>query len=125
MSAARAAIGDYCCRSSIDQIFKKCGWLTAEKMMMQSATSLIHKYITIKIPSSMADKFYNLKTKRRAVKAEHEYKPKTANFKKFYVYLAHKYYYTLPQHFHTLPPKKFKNALKIHLMTHSIKDTMD
>ena len=86
MTAARVAIGNYCCRKNISQILGKCGWLDIESMITYASVNLIHKYTKTLTPKSITHKFQNLNTKRTVAKLNTQYTPKTKQFRKFYIF---------------------------------------
>ena len=50
MTAARAAIGNYCFKKSKNYILKKCGWLNIDQIIHCSSIKTIHNIITYKTP---------------------------------------------------------------------------
>ena len=122
MTAARVTIGNYCCRKTITQILSKCKWLEIKQLIKHSSTCLLHKIIINQTPKSITNKFQHLETKRKVVKPNTKYNPKTETFKNFYLYKTLKFYNTLPMEILNEGNKQFKISLK-NLITTS--DTMD
>ena len=70
-------------------------------------------------------KFRNPTNKRKVVKHQMSYTPKTENFKKFYLFKSLKYYNTLPDTITSRRTNTFKVHLKNHMAIHITNDTMD
>ena len=84
MTAARAAIGNYCLKKSIIYILKKCNWLSAKNIIINSSLNLIHKIIINQSPPVIFNLFKNIKTKRKVVDVTLKYCPKTKSVKNFF-----------------------------------------
>ena len=125
MTAARAAIGNYCFKKSVDYILQKCNWLTAKNLILNSSLNLIHKIITNQAPPALFNLYKNIKTKRSVVAATLTYRPKTKCVKNFFLYKGTNIYNSLPNFLKNLPIDKFKKQIKVHLRENNIQDTMD
>ena len=112
MSAARAAIGNYCFKKSKKYILKKCGWMSVDNIILSSSLKFIHNTITNKMPVSV----YNLFkiNKRKGVDIVPIYRPKTQKIENFIIYTGIRKYNKLPNYLKD--KRNFKKELKQHLM---------
>ena len=63
MTAARAAIGNFCFKKSIHYILSKCGWFDISDLIKYSSLNIIHKIQTLKKPPSLVSYFRISKNK--------------------------------------------------------------
>ena len=52
MTAARAAIGNYCFKQSVSKILRQCNWGNIDQMIKVSCLKCVHSLIRIIIPES-------------------------------------------------------------------------
>ena len=72
----------------------------------------------------MTEKFQKFDTRRKTVKLNTKYKPKTQQFNKFFLYNTLKFYNELDSEMLDLSKQKFKKELKQHFQFKMV-DTMD
>ena len=121
MTAARAAIGDYCFKKSTNFILKKCKWMTIQKMIVCSSVKFIHNVLKTQNPTVI---FYLYKVGGRSiVKPVTKYKPKTKRMENFFLYKGLVDYNNLPNDI--LSAKNFKAEVKIYMMNKIVSDTHD
>ena len=85
MTAARAAIGNYCFKKSKNYILKKCGWLNIDQIILCSSMKTIHNIIKFKTPISIYNMFRI--NKRSNVDIVTFYRPLTQKTENFYIYI--------------------------------------
>ena len=124
MASARLAIGHYGCKLNITKILDKCKWLKIESMMVMASLKFIHKITLSQKPKVIANKFKNIKNKRKVCELIPLYIPRLKNFKKFYLIKATKIYNKLPQHFKTMSKNMFKKSIKTWIKS-AVWDTYD
>ena len=126
MTAARTAIGNYCCRHSTTQILNKVDWLPIKLMIEHSAINIIHSILTKKTPNCLLS-LYNMENRRQAKEITTKYLPKTTQFGNFYIYKCIKTYNNLPNLFKIKSKNVFKKSTKKWLITNgdSIPDSHD
>ena len=72
----------------------------------------------------MTEKFQKFETRRKTVKLNTKYKPKTQQFNKFFLYTTLKFYNTLDNTMLDKSKQKFKKELKQQLQ-YKVADSMD
>ena len=65
MRSARGAIGNYCCRFSINKILNICKWSTAKNIIIHSAITTIHIIMINKKPQAKIN-LSNLNNQRKS-----------------------------------------------------------
>ena len=95
------------------------GGKTIDKILIYMSLA---QNINNQTPKSITNKFQHLETKRKVVKPNTKYNPKTETFKNFYLYKTLKFYNTLPMEILNEGNKQFKISLKTLITT---SDTMD
>ncbi len=123
MTAARAAIGDYCFKKSISYILNKCKWLNINNMIINASLKTLNNIIINKTPRTI----YNLfKINRRSiVDIQTFYQPKSTELKNFFIYKTLKIYNHLPKVLKELDHTKFKKQIKTYMLNYRESDTMD
>ena len=112
MTAARVAIGNYCCKKSISQILGKCGWLSIRNMITLAVVKIIHKMRRTNVPTSIC-KMVRASTKNRKSKAiVPTYIPKQKQFLNFYMIKGLKIFNNMPNDICNKNFKGFKMAAK-------------
>merc|ERR1712240_73314 len=86
MKAARSAIGDYCCKQSINQILNRCKWLEIRLMIKHAAITTLHSIITNQTPQSVTKLPTNLENNRNTKEITMKYIPRTDKYKRFFLY---------------------------------------
>ena len=76
MSAARAAIGNYCFQKSIKYILEKCNILEIKDLILFSSLSFLHKIDINRKPESILDKFYPINKRAKFYTFIPTYQPK-------------------------------------------------
>ena len=125
MSAARAAIGNYCFRKSTQYILNKCKWFSIGDLLTYSSLSIIHKTITTKKPPGMLSYFNNVDRQRNNKIIATVHNPKSVKFNKFYIYKYINVYNKLDNTVKLKSIKGFKKEIKLYLRAGTISDTMD
>ena len=121
MTAARAAIEDYCFKKSKIYILNKCGWLNIHNMIKFAAINIIHNIIINKIPTSIFNLFKI--NRRSSVDIVTYYRPKTRKTEQFFIYNGLKLYNKLPNDIKI--KNNIKRELKIYLKKCEPNDTFD
>ena len=67
MTAARAAIGNFCFRKSIQYILTKCKWFDIQDLILSSSLNTLHKVLTTRKPPGMVS-YFRLNNNERKVK---------------------------------------------------------
>ena len=98
MRAARAAIGNYCCRKSVNQILYKCKWMTINNMIKHSSIITIHTIIVNRTPKALIN-LININNMRQSKEISTKYIPRTEKLKKFYFIQGLKLYNDIPSNF--------------------------
>ena len=125
MRGARTAIGNYCCKSSTNQILAKCKWLNVKSMITHSAITSIHSYIMNNTPKSILN-LINIRNNRTHKDLTLKYIPRTSKFKNFYMANGLKIYNQIPTSLKLKPPHIFKKLTKNWLTTNiGVNDTCD
>ena len=110
MTTARAVIGSYCFKISIDKILKRCKWLKIQDQIKHSALKFIHNVVTLKKPKSLSNilKFNS----RSTAKISFNYFAKSKRLRNSLIFKGTRLYNNLPNFYKSLPKKKFKVKLK-------------
>ena len=127
MTAARAAIGSYCCKKSTLQILSKCNWIPIQKLIIHSAINVIHSVINIKKPIALLN-LINIGHETRPCKeVVPKYIPKGTWYLKFYMVQGLKIYNKIPNIIKIKSNKQFKIHFKKWILTYNdgVSDTMD
>ena len=127
MRAARTSIGSYCCRKSVGQILKICGWLPPTKMITHSAIVTLHSIIINRTPNSIMALFNNTTTLRTKKDISTKYIPRTSKFIHFYINSGLKLYNKLPHNIKHKSKNVFKKLSKKWILNYSepVSDTND
>ena len=125
MTAARAAIGNYCFKKLTSYILEKCKWLNIKNMILHSSLKVLHKIITCKEPDAIVNLYKNINTKRAVVNAIPKYKPKSKYYKIFFIYQTLNIYYNLPKSIRDSTVSMFKTLTKDYLAKNDVYDTFD
>ena len=124
MTAARAAIGNFCFRKSIQYILTKCKWFDIDDLILSSSLNTLHKILTTKKPPGMVS-YFRLNNERKVKNISTKYIPTTEKMKKFYIYKFSKIYNSIDQYIRDKTIKGFKNEIKMCIRAGTINDTMD
>ena len=125
MTAARAAIGDYCFKKSNDYILKKCKWYDIDKLILISSLNTIHKVITNNTPPSMTKYFKSRERLRKGNTIATNIIPLSVKLQHFYIYKYTKIYNKIDNTVRLKNPKGFKNEIKLMVSAGTISDSMD
>ena len=125
MTAARAAIGDYCFKKSTQYILNKCKWFDINDLITFSSLNTIHKILYYKKPISLVSLFRSSEKERKAKTVTTNYLPLTTKMSNFYIYKYSKIYNSLDKTLTDKKTKGFKNELKLMIRAGTLNDTMD
>ena len=125
MTAARAAIGDYCFKKSTQYILNKCKWFDINDLITFSSLNTIHKILHYKKPISLVSLFRSSAKERKAKTVTTNYLPLTTKMSNFYIYKYSKIYNSLDKTLTDKKTKGFKNELKLMIRAGTLNDTMD
>ena len=125
MTAARAAIGNFCFKKSIHYILSKCGWFDISDLIKYSSLNIIHKIQTLKKPPSLVS-YFRISNKNRKVKSVvTKYIPSSVKMNNFYIYRYFKIYNSLDTYIKNKSIKGFKQEINHMMRAGTIPDTMD
>ena len=124
MTAARAAIENFCFQKSIQYILTKCKWFDIDDLIFSSSLNTLHKILTTKKPPGMVS-YFRLNNERKVKNISTKYIPTTEKMKKFYIYKFSKIYNSIDQYIRDKTIKGFKNEIKMCIRAGTINDTMD
>ena len=97
MTAARAAIGNYCYKKSTNYILNKCKWFDIQDMILISSLNTIHKTLINKKPLCLFKYFKISNRERRGQPTANKLIPLSSKLHTFYIYKYTKIYNKLPQ----------------------------
>ena len=125
MTAARAAIGNFCFKKSIYHILSKCGWFDISDLIKYSSLNIIHKIQTLKKPPSLVS-YFRISNKNRKVKSVvTKYIPSSVKMNNFYIYRYFKIYNSLNTYIKNKSIKGFKQEINHMMRAGTIPDSMD
>ena len=75
-TAARAVIGSYCYKKSVNYMLSKCQWLDINAMMQNASLNFLHKVLKFKEPKAIYNLFKNVENRRSVVAITLNYRPK-------------------------------------------------
>ena len=125
MTAARAAIGNYCYRKSTVYILKKCGLLNIKKLIIFSSLSFYYNLNKRKLPDSIYNLFQKQNSRAKTDVFRPIYKPKTKGVDNGCLYRGAIQYNSLPDSMKTLTREKYISTLKDYLAERDLWDTGD
>ena len=125
VTAARAAIGNYCYKKSISYILSKCNWLDINELLHYSCINIIHKTLILKYPESLMCLFRYDTNHRQSKLITTKYIPTTEKFRNFYIYKFIKTYNKMDSQMRNKSIPKFKKEIKQLLRLNPISDTFD
>ena len=124
MTAARAAIGNYCYRKSTKYILDKCKWLPIDDLIKYRRISYIHRVTFDRSPKSIVEIYRENRFQRHKSEITVNYVPKNTKYTKFFLYDHIGSYNKIPIETKSKQPKLFKKYLKIWIQQRH-EDTMD
>ena len=124
MTAARAAIGNYCYRKSTSYILDKCKWLHIDNLIKFRCISYIYKIQYDKSPKSIVEVYRENRFQRHKSEITINYVPKNTKYTRFFLYDHIGSYNQIPMEIKSKHPKLFKKYLKVWINQRH-KDTMD
>ena len=124
MTAARAAIGNYCYRKSTSYILDKCKWLHIDNLIKFRCISYIHKIQYDKSPKSIVEVYRENRFQRHKSEITINYVPKNTKYTRFFLYDHIGSYNQIPMEIKSKHPKLFKKYLKVWINQRH-EDTMD
>ena len=125
MSAARAAIGNYCFKKSIIYILNKCNILEIKDLILLSSLSFLHKIDKNRKPESIINHFKIPNKRAKIFEYRPIYMPKLQYIQNGLFYRGAQIYNELPIQMKQLKHDKFQKSLKSHLKENNIWDTND
>ena len=125
MTAARAAIGNFCFKKSISYILSKCDWFDISDLIKYSSLNIIHKIQTLKKPQSLVSYFRTSNKDRKVKSVTTKYIPLSVKMNNFYIYKYSKIYNSLDTYIKEKSIKGFKNEINHMMRAGTIPDTMD
>ena len=120
MTAARAAINNYCFKKSCHYILTKCNWLNINNMIIYSGITLTYKILTKKEPAALMMLYRKKNSNRNYTNWYTDYLPKTEIMNRFHTYRCLEYFYTLPKEIQNCKKTTFKKKLKLYLNSTTI-----
>ena len=115
MTAARGAIGNYCCRKNTNQFLGTCGWMVIDKLILHSAVNLLHNMFTKGRPISIHNMYTH--SNRTSEKVTNRYIPVSEYYQHFYTVSTLKIYNAIPADFKLKSTKVFKKLTKTWIQT--------
>ena len=125
MTAARAAVGNYCFKKSISYILSKCKWFDISNLILYSSLNIIHKTIQNKKPTGLLLYFKINDKARKVKKVATNYIPLSTKLNNFYIYKYLKIYNLIDMDILKKSVKGFKNQIKLSIRAGAINDSMD
>ena len=125
MSAARAAIGNYCYKKSINYILNKCNLMDIKHIILYSSLSFLFKMYKDNLPTSLMSHFIQRKEKDRQFKLRPLHIPKMKAIENSLFHKGALIFNNLPDKYKVLNMNKFQHQLRIYLCENSVFDTCD
>ena len=125
MSAARASIGNYCFKKSINYILNKCGFLTAKNMILLSTLCFYHKLHVRKKPPSILNLFMEPNKREKVRRYRPTYLPNLKQIENGCLYRGSSIFNSIPDEYKLYTAERFKNTIKGYIADRDVFDTCD
>ena len=112
MAGARAIIGQYCPRRSIDYILGKCSLLDAKDLILYSTLCFYHRMMKRETPQALLKLYHTPHRRERNRKYRPLYLPKLKTVQNSFLYRGSEAFNKLPVEMKEMTHDKFKNTLK-------------